>query len=191
MQPMRSMAAFRASMKFCAARGCWPGAGASIRTKIFRRGRARRSTASAARTPVCRTTASSGRIWMRGFAELFLALAVAAPLTLAADNEARSFRAQADVTPDTNPDSPFWKGVAAVIADRDQSGKPVPAHRTEIRSRWTDDNLYFLFICPYQELYLKPNGDLTKETFGLWKWDVAEAFLGTDFQNIRRYREFE
>jgi hypothetical protein len=29
------------------------------------------------------------------------------------------------------------------------------------------------------------------ETFGLWNWDVAELFISSDFQNIRRYKEFE
>jgi len=128
---------------------------------------------------------------MRGFAELAMTLALAAPAAHSADNIALSYRAQADVPPDPDPDSAFWKPVTGVIADRDQNGNPVPGHRTEIRSRWTDQNLYLLFICPYEQLYLRPNGDTTKETFGLWDWDVAEAFLGTDFQNIRRYREFE
>jgi hypothetical protein len=104
---------------------------------------------------------------------------------------ALSVRAPADVAPDANPDAPFWKDIHGVIADRDQSGKPVPGHRTEIRSRWTDANLYLLFICPYEQLYLKPNPDTKNETYGLWDWDVAEAFLGTDFHNIKRYREFE
>jgi hypothetical protein len=29
------------------------------------------------------------------------------------------------------------------------------------------------------------------ETNELWNWDVAELFIGTDFKNIRRYKEFE
>jgi hypothetical protein len=29
------------------------------------------------------------------------------------------------------------------------------------------------------------------ETNELWKWDVAEVFIGSDFRNIRRYKEFE
>ncbi len=70
-------------------------------------------------------------------------------------------------------------------------GKPVPGYRTEIRSRWTKDNLYLLFICPYEELYLKPSPDTANETNKLWNWDVAEAFIGSDFQNIKHYKEFE
>lgn len=127
---------------------------------------------------------------MNGCVRIVLAGALAIGC-FAADNVALSVRAGADVAPDPNPAAPFWMGVPSVIADRDPFGKPVPGHRTEIRSRWTQNNLYLLFICPYRQLYLKPNPDTIKEAYGLWEWDVAEAFLGTDFQNIRRYREFE
>lgn len=51
--------------------------------------------------------------------------------------------------------------------------------------------LYVLFICLYHELYLKPSPDTEKETNELWKWDVAELFIGSDFQDIKRYKEFE
>ena len=71
------------------------------------------------------------------------------------------------------------------------SANPSPGHRTEIRSRWTKDNLYFLFVCPYQALYLKDNPSTTTETNKLWDWDVAEVFVGADFKNIRQYREFQ
>lgn len=69
--------------------------------------------------------------------------------------------------------------------------KIVPGHRTEIRSRWTADNIYFLFMCPYVELYPKPNTVTDKETNQLWNYDVAEVFIGWDYKNIRRYKEFE
>jgi len=78
-----------------------------------------------------------------------------------------------------------------VYADRGPFGQPQERYRTEIRSRWTAKNLYFLFICPYEELNLKPSPTTTLETYGLWNWDVAEVFIGSDFQNIRRYKEFE
>jgi hypothetical protein len=78
-----------------------------------------------------------------------------------------------------------------VFAENDPHGKPVPGHRTEIRSRWTAHNIYFLFICPYSELYLKPNPSRTVETNQLWNWDVAEVFVGTDFDHITQYKEFE
>ena len=56
----------------------------------------------------------------------------------------------------------------------------MPGHRTEIRSRWTGRNLYFLFTCPYEQLNLKPEPKTETETNQLWKWDVAEVFIGSD-----------
>lgn len=90
-----------------------------------------------------------------------------------------------------DPDAPQWEDAPAVIAENGPRGEPVPGHRTEIRSRWTRDNIYFLFICPYQELNLKPNPSQTSETNHLWNWDVAEVFVGSDFHEITRYKEFE
>lgn len=111
--------------------------------------------------------------------------------SVVAADQAESKRAAHDTSADTNPNSEFWRGAQAIIADRDGSGNPVPGHTTEIRSRWTKGNLYFLFVCPYEHLNLKPSPKTDVETNELWKWDVAEVFVGADFQNIRRYKEFE
>jgi len=43
--------------------------------------------------------------------------------------------------------------------------------------------------CP--ACFSKPDPTMSAETNELWKWDVAEVFIGSDFENIRRYREFE
>jgi hypothetical protein len=103
----------------------------------------------------------------------------------------RSIYSSKDVTLSTDPRTAFWRGAAPVIADRDTEGQVVVNHRTEIRSRWTNDSLYLLFVCPYEELYLKPNPNIKEETYELWNWDVAEVFLGSNFKDIRRYKEFE
>ena len=103
----------------------------------------------------------------------------------------KSIYAGKDVELTTDPHSAFWRRTAPVIADRDTQGRVVAGHRTEVRSRWTDKSLYLLYICPYEELHLKPNPNTQEETNELWKWDVAEVFLGSDFKNIRRYTEFE
>lgn len=102
-----------------------------------------------------------------------------------------SKRATHDVSSDTNPNSIFWRGAPAIFADSNTNGDAVIGYRTEIRSRWTRENLYFLFICPYKHLYLKPDPKTDTETNGLWNWDVAEVFIGSNFENIHRYREFE
>src|SRR5579872_842401 len=102
-----------------------------------------------------------------------------------------SHHAQHDFAPTADPDSREWKNVKGVTATKDFLGKPVPGFDTQIRSRWTDRCLYLLYISPYRELNLKPNPSTTTETDHLWDWDVAEAFIGTDFNHIGRYKEFE
>lgn len=92
---------------------------------------------------------------------------------------------------DTDSSSAFWRGSAPFFMDSETHGNADPRYRTEIRTRWTSKDLYLLFVCPYEQLYLKPNPVTSVETNHLWNWDVAEAFIGSDFQHIRRYKEFE
>jgi hypothetical protein len=103
----------------------------------------------------------------------------------------QSVRAVHGVALETNPYSAFWQGAVPVYLEVDKWGKPIASDRTEVRSRWTKNNLYFLFTCPYQKLNLKPNPHMKTETNQLWNWDVAEVFIGSDFHNIRHYKEFE
>jgi hypothetical protein len=120
-----------------------------------------------------------------------LAGAPAALRAAADDSVIVSHRARADFALTADPGAAAWKSVQGVVAEKDRFGKVVPHHRTEIRSRWTDKNVYFLFIAPYDDLYVKPNPTTTAETDKLWDWDVAEAFIGTDFQDIKKYKEFQ
>jgi hypothetical protein len=96
-----------------------------------------------------------------------------------------------DSSPDLDPLSPFWSGASRIIAENDFYGNPIPGYRTEILLQYTSANLYILFVCPYEQLHLKPNPNLAAETYELWNYDVAEVFIGDDFTNIRRYKEFE
>ncbi len=102
-----------------------------------------------------------------------------------------SFRAKADFELTADPAAASWKNVKGVFAERGPRDEAVPGHRMEVRSRWTAKNLYFLFICPYEQLYPKENPSTATETNLLWDWDVAEAFIGADFEHIRHYREFQ
>lgn len=106
-------------------------------------------------------------------------------------NVIESAKAAGDVSLSADPTTPFWQNAPRVSIGWDMDGKPVPEDKTEVRSRWTSDSLYLLYICHYQQLYLKPNPDPVNETMQLWKWDVAEAFIGSDFSHINRYKEFE
>jgi hypothetical protein len=95
-----------------------------------------------------------------------------------------------EVELDADPQRAEWRGAPRVVAAVDRSGAVVPGPPTEIRSRWTKEYLYLLYICPYDELNLKPN-PTSLETPQLWNWDVAEAFIGSDFEHIGRYKEFQ
>jgi hypothetical protein len=110
-----------------------------------------------------------------------------------AQQEARmeSFEAEHDVRLSTDPASAFWRDSRPIYAEVDANGRTLPDYRTEVRSRWTRNNIYFLFICPYQHLYLKPEPKVVEETYELWNWNVAEVFIGSDFRNLKRYKEFE
>jgi hypothetical protein len=116
---------------------------------------------------------------------------VSSAATTATSNQAIANFIERDSAPDTDPQSSFWSYASSVIAESDFYGHPIPGHRTEVLLQWSVKNLYVLFVCPYQELNLKPNPNLTAETYELWNWDVAEVFIGDDFKNIRRYKEFE
>jgi len=96
-----------------------------------------------------------------------------------------------DVKLTTAASSGFWQKATPVFAEKNLHDKIIPGSKLEVRSRWTASYLYVLFICPYQQLYLKPSPEKKKETNELWKWDVAEIFIGSDFEDIKRYKEFE
>ena len=101
-----------------------------------------------------------------------------------------SAHAESDFELSADPNSREWKDAPRVVIERDYQGKPL-APPTEVRSRWTKEHLYLLYICPYGELNLKPEPPSGGETSRLWNWDVAEAFIGSDFEHISRYREFQ
>jgi hypothetical protein len=102
-----------------------------------------------------------------------------------------SRKAAADFELTADPDAPPWKGVKGVQADRNYLNEPIPGLPTEFRSRWTEKTLYLLFICPFDELHLKPDPKPMVETPQLWNWDVGEVFIGTDFEHIGHYKELQ
>ncbi len=92
----------------------------------------------------------------------------------------------------TDPHSPIWERSASAWMSRDCTKTiDYPRLKTEVRAFWTDQYLYLLFICPYETLnvFLPSQNDRPRP--GLWDRDVVEMFLGDDWDNIGRYREFE
>src|SRR5882724_7169162 len=103
---------------------------------------------------------------MNGFARLLSLLVLIAPALPAPADHAvfEAVQADADVPLTLDPASSFWKASRPVYMEQDSFGKPVPRYRTEVRTRWTKEHLYFLFICPYEELHLRPAPNAQKET---------------------------
>jgi hypothetical protein len=114
--------------------------------------------------------------------------------SLAAQDDRRlllSHQAASDVEPAANPESAFWKDIRGVFIVNSILGAPATNLHAEVRSRWTTNNLYFLFIGHYDSLNLKTNADTTSETYRLWLYDCFEVYVGADFVHTNRYRELE
>lgn len=87
---------------------------------------------------------------------------------------------------------PFWSETEPIVLSQDAFGHTLPEdYRTEVRSRWTDEHLYFLFVSRFREMWCRPAPVLDRETPELWNWDVAEVFLQPWHWPVHRYREFE
>jgi hypothetical protein len=66
-----------------------------------------------------------------------------------------------------------------------------PDRKSTIKAFWTNSDLYVLFRCPYGELNVFEPPDHSTARMKLWDRDVVEMFIGDDWQNTGRYREFE
>src|SRR6266849_6637516 len=178
--------------KSSAAREFFEDGGVSIRTRIFPLVNGRKLIACAGYISICTLMRHSCRsILMNGWLKLLIFTLGSCAVAVAADNLVESTQASKDAVLETNPASAFWRAARHVYMDKDTRGNVVQGYRTEVRTRWTTNNFYLLFICPYEELYLKDAPNTVTETNQLWNWDVAEVFIGSDFQDIKRYKEFE
>ena len=113
---------------------------------------------------------------------------------VAAQDESRlmlSHQAASDPELTASPDSEFWKNIGGVLMVKTILGAPVTNLHAEIRSRWTTNNLYILFIGHYDALNLKTNADTVSETYRLWLYDCFEVYVGADFVHTNRYRELQ
>jgi len=92
----------------------------------------------------------------------------------------------------TDPKSETWRGAVSAWIVKDCTRTiDYPTLKTEVRAFWTDEHLYLLFICPYETLNIFLPSQNDKPRPGLWDRDVVEMFLGADWDNIGRYREYE
>jgi hypothetical protein len=94
--------------------------------------------------------------------------------------------------PNTDPNSRMWKTAARTAIVKDCTHVVDYLELTsEVRGFWTDTYLYLLFQCPYKVLNLWLPAMGGGPRVKLWDRDVVEMFLGSDWTNIRHYREFE
>ena len=94
---------------------------------------------------------------MNGFANIVLLMLFVSGVAGGSDQALiESVHATQDVALHLDPTSEFWRASRLAYMEKDGFGKIVPRYRTEVRTRWTKSNLYFLFVCPYEELDLKP-----------------------------------
>ena len=122
---------------------------------------------------------------------IFLLLCLSLPLQAQSSNLFFSYQAPKDHEPNADPDSDFWSPAKSITLDRTILDEPDTAARSEARSRWTKGYLYVLFWGPYDELHLKPNPDTLHKTYKLWFYDDFELYVGSNFENINLYDEFE
>ena len=111
----------------------------------------------------------------------------------------RARRTTRDFVPDADPSRELWQTVEPVTVDCDSGdGSAIQDVSTKVRALWSKEFLYLRFDCPFTKLTTfdagKQNGE--RAHFGqadasLWDRDVVEAFIGSDADNIRSYKEFE
>lgn len=102
-----------------------------------------------------------------------------------------SYQAREGHALNPDPEDKFWKNIPGIVLDNSILGQPDLVVKSEARSRWTPGSLYFLFWGPYQNLHLKPDPDTKQETYKLWNFDDFELYLGSNFENINLYGEFQ
>ena len=131
--------------------------------------------------------------FFRGLLIVFAAVGLMVPISGRAQDKPvfLSWQAAKDETPMADTNSVFWSSITGVVMDKSVLGPEMPRFQAEVRSRWTSNNVYFLFIGHYEKLTLRVNPDTTNETFRLWDKDCFELYLGADFEHINRYREFQ
>lgn len=103
----------------------------------------------------------------------------------------RAKRISRDFVPDGVLDEVEWsKAVPLRLEYQSNNAHAKPSLSTPVRILWSDTFLYLSYECPFRELSIwsPPSKD---ERLGLWDYDVVEAFIGSEPEQINRYTEFE
>lgn len=105
---------------------------------------------------------------------------------------AKSFCLDEDLMPDGDVGARDWKDIPATIFNGNWQGVTSYATlRTEVRSCWSRNFVYFAFTCNYVRLNVEQNLLLDSKTMRLWDKDVVEVYLQPPDCGPRSYYEFE
>ena len=96
-----------------------------------------------------------------------------------------------DFVPDGVLDEVEWSKANPIRLEyQSNNAHAKPNLSTPVRILWSEKFLYLSYECPYRELSVwSPPSE--EERLGLWDYDVVEAFIGSDPEQINRYTEFE
>jgi predicted TIM-barrel fold metal-dependent hydrolase len=97
-----------------------------------------------------------------------------------------------DFEPDGELNDPVWqKATPARVEYGSLKYDARPEMATSVRVLYSDQFIYFGWECPFTKLTVFDTPSADRERLGLWERDVAEVFVGSDWQNINRYAEYE
>jgi hypothetical protein len=112
--------------------------------------------------------------------------------TYLSDVTLESKKAPADFAPDAGLGKAVWQQAKWAEFDHSKSGEAhYPEAATRVASVWTDQHIYFAFVCKYDVLNVFEGEDISKERWELWNRDVAEVFLNPEPERLLHYYEFE
>ena len=97
-----------------------------------------------------------------------------------------------DFEPDGELNDPVWqKATPARVEYGSLKYDARPEMATTVRVLYSDQFIYFGWECPFTKLTVFDTPSADRERLGLWDRDVVEVFVGSDWQNINRYAEYE
>ncbi len=101
-------------------------------------------------------------------------------------------RISADFEVDGALDDGIWsRGGLARVEYGSLRNEARPELATTVRVLYSDRFIYFGWECPFTKLTVFDQPTVERERMGLWERDVVEVFVGSDWQNINHYAEYE
>jgi len=104
----------------------------------------------------------------------------------------KAARIDKDFEPDGILNEPVWQKATPVSVEYGSLKYDArPELATSVRVLYSGQFIYFGWECPFTKLTVFDTPSAERERLGLWERDVVEVFVGSDWQNINRYAEYE